>query len=312
MPFDFDAAVRAPFRMQPGLRRLSPGTTQFTPLAPGDAARRRKLEVLTGHSDEALCCMAGFDPQPALRALAVEVSARHPGTIEVDATGLAAPDAGWHVAGDGTLSRSSAGADAELGACLAALPPAQRPAALLSLLLHEDLAIVDGDSATLPWMAVCLPSHWSPRDKCGRSFAEVHGPVADNAVLLAAGRHLMHLVCQPARWERFVWTITSDGQLDQHPMRHVRRPWAGTPEAVAAQAWWRTEHQTFVPLPGLRQAIFTIHVESQPLVQAVASPPRARALHEALATMSDAVLAYRQLAEARDPLLAWLARRGTA
>ena len=33
--FDFDAAVSAPFRMQPGLRRLPAGSAQLTPLAPG-------------------------------------------------------------------------------------------------------------------------------------------------------------------------------------------------------------------------------------------------------------------------------------
>ena len=60
-------------------------------------------------------------------------------------------------------------------------------------------------------------------------------------------------------------------------------------------------------MPEHRQAIFTIHVESQPLVQALALPAQAAQVHDALATMSAPVLAYRGLTDARDRLLAWLA-----
>ena len=42
-PFDFDAAVTAPFRMQPGLRKLAPGALQFTPLDPRSPAFAAKL-----------------------------------------------------------------------------------------------------------------------------------------------------------------------------------------------------------------------------------------------------------------------------
>jgi len=44
----------------------------------------------------------------------------------------------------------------------------------------------------------------------------------------------------------------------------------------------------------------------QPLVQAAARPQQAQRLHDALASMSEAVLAYKGLAAAREPLLRWL------
>ena len=47
----------------------------------------------------------------------------------------------------------------------------------------------------------------------------------------------------------------------------------------------------------------------QPLAGAVDSPAKARRLHDALASMSDAVLAYKGLAAAREPLLRWLSER---
>jgi hypothetical protein len=49
-------------------------------------------------------------------------------------------------------------------------------------------------------------------------------------------------------------------------------------------------------------------VEVQPLAQALCSPAQAQALHAAVATMSDAVLAYRSLQPVRDALLRWLER----
>ena len=96
------------------------------------------------------------------------------------------------------------------------------------------------------------------------------------------------------------------------------RCWPGWPRgpdsrdedpADPAGAWWRTERQTFIPLPGLRQAVFTIGVESQPLAQAIDTPERAARLHAAIASMTPAVLQYRGLEGVREPLLAWLAER---
>jgi hypothetical protein len=78
---------------------------------------------------------------------------------------------------------------------------------------------------------------------------------------------------------------------------------------LIAAARWRTERQTFIPLPALQQAVFTIHVAVEPLTQAIATAERAAALHAALSSMSDAVLDYRGLRAARPALLAWLARR---
>jgi hypothetical protein len=137
--------------------------------------------------------------------------------------------------------------------------------------------------------------------------------VADNATLLAAASHLVRLVTGGERFERFVWTLTPSARHDQHPGRHARTPWPGTadPGMFAARCFLRAERQTFFPVPGVAgQAVFTIRVMLQPLVEAVRNRADAQRLHDALASMSDAVLAYKNLAPARDRLLAWLATRG--
>lgn len=308
MPFDF-STVSAPFRMQPGLRRLMPGATQLTPNRPGCPALLEKLAVLGQHASQALTAVPDFDAKPALRALALHAAQEHPAAFAFDgADAFDACHLGWSLRGDSLHGQGAP----EIGRSLAALSPGWRLAGLLSLTFAEDFAVIDGASGRIPWLAVCLPSRWSPQDKVGRSFAEVHAPVAENTVLVNAGPALTRLVTGPDRWERFVWTITNEPRLDAHPMRHARAPWPAesSADALAAHAFFRTERQTFIPLEALCQAVFTIHVEVQPLAQAVTSGSRAAQLHAALTSMSPEVLAYRSLATARDRLLRWLADLG--
>jgi hypothetical protein len=314
MPFDF-TAVSAPFRMQPGLRRLPPGNTtgntQLTPNRPGDRALLEKLDVLTAHAGQALLIAPDFDAAPALGALARHAAAEHPQAFAWDGhKHWQAHHLGWSLQHD----TPEGDGPPEIGACLRALPAEWRAAALLSLAFAEDFAVIDGASARIPWLAVCLPSHWAPEDKIGKHFAQVHAPVADNQTLITASDHLARLVTGADRWERFVWTITRYPNLNQHPQRCDPAPWqaVASADALASRAFFRTERQTFIPLPDHAQAVFTIHVEMQPLASAVADPARALQLHAALASMSDAVLAYRGLTDARTRLLQWLAERARA
>ncbi len=157
-----------------------------------------------------------------------------------------------------------------------------------------------------------MPSHWAPEDKLGLDFAALHAPVADNAALVTASSQLVALATGGECWERQVWTITPSGRYDQHPRRHPRSPWpaTGDPDVFAAQCWLRAERQVFFPVgQGTRQAVFTIRVMLQPLAEAIEESWQARRLHDALASMSQAVLAYKNLAAAREPLLRWLASR---
>jgi hypothetical protein len=309
MAFDFDAAVSAPFRMQPGLRRLAAGSAQLTPLAPGSRHQREKLAVLSAFWPQALVAMPGFDAGPALAALCRHAAAERPEAWAWDGARAEARHLGAAVRADGEIEQTSPGRFGlgdEITRCLQGLPAAWRLAGLLSLAFAEDFAVVNGRDGTIPWLAVALPSHWAPEDKIGRHFAAVHAPVADGELLRKAGDSLMRLVTGAERWERFVWNVTDQPRLHAHPARIDSRRWQHT---AVSDAWWRTERQTFIPVPGLTQAVFTIHVEVQRLADAIDTPARAAALHAAIASMSDAVLAYRGLTAVREPLLAWLAAR---
>ncbi len=310
--FDFEAAVVAPFRMQPGLRRLAPGARQLTPLSPGSRHQREKLAVLSAFWPQALVQRPGFDAGPALQAVCRHAAAAHPEAWHWDGQRAHAPRLGTAVDADGDVEQTASGVFGlgdEVARCLRGLPAPWRRAGLLALAFAEDLAVVDAHDGTIPWLAVALPSHWAPEDKVGLPFAAVHAPVADNALLLQAAASLTRLVCSEQRWERFVWNVTDNPRLHTHPARVPHGRWQGT---AAGQGWFRSERQTFIPLPAHGQAVFTIGVEVQPLDHVLRVPGRARRLHEAVASMSPAVLGYRGLEAVREPLLQWLQGRADA
>jgi hypothetical protein len=308
MSFDFDAAVTAPFRMQPGLRRLAPGAAQLTPLPPGSRHQREKLAVLSAFHPQALCAVPGFDAGPALRSLFAHAAAEQPQAWSWDGASAVAHALGVAVDAAGRIDQRTGGAFGlgdEIARCLQGLPAPWRLPGLLSLAFAEDFAVVDGHTGCIPWLAVTLPSHWAPEAKLGRHFTEVHAPVADNALLLKATGSLLRVITSPDRWERFVWNVSDQPRLHAHPARVDARRWQHT---AVDQAWWRTERQTFIPVPGQQQAVFTIAVDVQRLADALPTPQHAARLHTAIASMSPAVLDYRNLAGVRDALLAWLAK----
>ena len=309
MAFDF-ASVQSPFRMQPGLRRLAQGAQQLTPACPNSPHVREKLQALREAPHTVLGCATGFDPKPAVQALIDHAVAERPEALGRVGSGIEAYQLGWAVDGDQAMGSGPI----EVGNCLRQLDPEWRTAALLCLAFEEDFAIVHSATTRIPWLAVALPSQWAPEEKVGLPFAELHSPVADNARLLAASAHLTQLVTAPQRWERFVWTITPDARLRLHPAREKPSHWPQdlAPEDSNPAITFRTERQTFIPVPEHGQAVFTIHVQCAPLATALARREDAQAVHDALATMSPAVLAYRGFTAVREPLLAWLASRCAA
>ncbi len=305
-PFDF-SLVAAPFRMQPGLRRIAAGKPQLTPARPGSRHLREKTAVLASFASEALVAVPGFDAVPVLQAIAEEAASIDPIAFVLDRdfgpSVWRAPLLGWSVGPDGP----GGDGDAAIGGALASLPAALQPTALLCLAFEDDFAVIDGATATIPWLAVCLPSRWAPETKVGGHFAAVHAPVADNAMLMAAADSLTKLVTGE-RWERFVWTVSPESRLHQHPKR-LGASWSDSDRPIDELAFFRSERQTFIPLPGTSQAVFTIHVETMSLADAVRDADAAARLHAAIASMSADVLAYKGLDVVREPLLEWLHER---
>jgi hypothetical protein len=92
--------VSAPFRMQPGLRRMAPGAPHLTPTLPGSRHQREKLAVLSAFAGQALLAQPDFDAQPALHALASLAASEYPDAFRWDRRGATAPRLGVAVEAD--------------------------------------------------------------------------------------------------------------------------------------------------------------------------------------------------------------------
>lgn len=182
----------------------------------------------------------------------------------------------------------------------------------LGLSVQEDLAIVRGPRPTPPaetdlleWVHICLPSNWAPAEKIGHPFAAVHGPVANNAQLLAASGQVVRAMIHAGPFIRHVWGIDRDGAWCHNPRLHQSPPWGEDP---AGQAFFRVERQTTHGFADLNRALFTIRYFVAPLPEVAADPWRRERLVSALKGMNDQALAYKGLTQARDRLVSALER----
>ena len=188
----------------------------------------------------------------------------------------------------------------------------------LALGLQEDFVILHDESEReagewpamrTRFLSVCFPSNWAPAEKLGLDFAAIHAPVADNALLQAGGTGIIDMAFRQASMLRFVWLLTPNGDLAQHPETRRTRWEDAVAEADAAgqrlidRVFFRVERQTTLPLPALRRGVFFIRVMVCPLTEVLGlEPGRAGELSQSLRSMSDAVVAYRGMGAVRERL----------
>jgi hypothetical protein len=188
---------------------------------------------------------------------------------------------------------------------------AAREGANLALQLQEDFVILKHEADTLrtEYLSVCFPSRWDPREKLGLDFSQIHAPVADNQMLVAAGPSIMAMAFMKQPMLRHVWLIVPSASLPQHPDQNDYS-WAKTladPAPLLPRLFFRVERQTTWPLPQFKRAVFFIRVMMSPLCDVLRlKPERARELVDALGSMTPAVVAYRGMTDAMPRLLAEL------
>ena len=170
----------------------------------------------------------------------------------------------------------------------------------LSLSIQEDFAVMvdlDGTGLSAAVLSVCFPSGWDPREKLGQSMLTLHDPVANNQRLQSAMGAMSAAICTKGPFVRYVWTLTGDGA-------RARRPGVDSTAHLSSadQLWFRCERQVTVPLNG-KAALFLIRVLIAPLRQILTSADRLNRLISALQSMSPEMLAYKNLARARELVL---------
>ncbi len=266
------------------------------------AAHRRGLHHYAGEANLS----------PGLRGAALTFVAR---TLAAESGGAMTWDGrtfrnlrlGWEAALD--LQRGSVDDLRRFDAPQSTLRGTLEPVGVLDFLglnAAEDLAVIARDPVTgRDWLAaahVLSPGHWDPRDKLGRDFVAVHGPVAGAERMNATAPRLVEAVIQRGPFLRFAWGLTADDRLDHHPDLKAPPPATFDPD----HTFVRVERQTLTGFPDHHGALFTIRPYLYPLRRAVREAAQAHALARALRSMTPAQRTYKGLGTILPQLLIWL------
>lgn len=326
LPFPVEPA----YRIRPDLRRIKPGGRHFVSDDRWPYYLARKLRLL--ETDSARCRLITTDSPSSTHANALmaalwEVAGllalEQPQRFCLEDDRFTIRDLGLQLTRDGSYSEVDYCADGVLTdrvrRHLSALEPLERLADSIALAVQEDYVVIAGPpgSDRSELLHVCLPSHWNPGDRRGASFAEFHAPVPHNSRLLAGSRNLLAAMLSKGPFERFVWSLTDDAELDQNPARRsadraFAAPAVGQGDLIDL-LWFRSERQTTRPLAAAVSGgrspadlgLFTIRIHVAPL-RRVLDPGRAAQLASAIRSMDEKLLSYKGLANRRDALLAEL------
>ncbi len=157
----------------------------------------------------------------------------------------------------------------------------------LSMRVQEDICfLLHKPYSSLIMGHICTPSFWRPEHVKNASFWDIHHPVPGFPRDERVADRLAEHISKKGPFVRFVWTLTTDAKLDQHP-RHPRGSWDD-----AKQVWYRVERQITIPLQGLG-AIFLIRCYVHPLSRL--SQKQRHILKQAIELMPQEIAEYKGL-----------------
>ena len=160
----------------------------------------------------------------------------------------------------------------------------------LAMNVEEDIAILK--SGKVSAICFCSPSGFIPSHVVGKSFFEIHQPIPDSDLLLKMSDKLTSMMADISRgcYRRYVWTITSNPSLSQHPSLKNKI----IPEVIT-DLHFRTESQTTIPLGDNVHMLFSVKVEMNPLSRVWDDYEKRSTLINSIESMSDAMLEYKNL-----------------
>ena len=184
----------------------------------------------------------------------------------------------------------------------------------LACQIQEDLAVIqrDGNRHWLAAIHLCFPNHWAAEDKIGKTFAEIHAPVAGIEPINRQSDKLVDVMINAAGGlVRFVWGIATDDRLNHHPEPppgFSHEEWRGRQfDPLQPLAFLRIERQTIWGFPEVEASLFTIRTYFEDLaVLKRDEPAKCAKVVSAIESMTPASLEYKGLSQSRDALLAWL------
>jgi hypothetical protein len=161
----------------------------------------------------------------------------------------------------------------------------------LARALQEDFCVMcagEDFAGRAALIDVRFPSGWRPERLTGADFRRLHAPVPGFPSDERAAQSMVRAMIERGPFVRFVWTLSPDDRLDQHPDAPRHASWEQT-----ERAWLRVERQISVPLTAANAGLFLIRVYHYALDQ-LSAEQRGRTI-AALALMPEAVRRYKNL-----------------
>ena len=125
--------------------------------------------------------------------------------------------------------------------------------------LQEDFVLIHSGkdySGDVVAYSVSFPSGWRPEDLMGSNFFSIHTPVPD-FLSPKISKNIVRAMVTRGPYQRFVWTISYDESLDQHPDH----------DKLVEQTNFRVERQVTIPFPKTQSSLFLIRVYMTPFTE---------------------------------------------
>jgi hypothetical protein len=182
----------------------------------------------------------------------------------------------------------------------------------LAMQVQEDLAVLQVTSGSDKVLALhlCAPNHWAPADKIGRSFVDVHQPVAGMDAVNRKAGPLLDALLHRGPYVRFAWGLATDRRLNHHPeppAGQAETDWGGRNfDPADPKLFVRVERQTLHGFADFNTVLFTIRTYFYDLDPLIENHMYKENLVSAIESMSPEQLRYKGLFTQRDAILAWL------
>jgi len=194
------------------------------------------------------------------------------------------------------------------------IEPAVRDAVdAFALQVQEDLALLvrREEKEHLALLHLCSPSHWSGKDKIGKSFFDIHAPVPGIELVNRAAKNIVNVMISKGPFVRFVWSFVTDSRLNHHPEAPPGIDpvsWKGRAFDAANQPpfYLRVERQTTFGFPDQDCALFTIRVSFWGGDEIKGDSSKKNLLAGALESMGPESRVYKGVAHCFDELIQWL------
>ena len=121
--------------------------------------------------------------------------------------------------------------------------------------IQEDVAIhrLSDEKDWLAAIHFCFPGGWSPEEKIGKTFTEIHEPIP--GMNLSNSRKLVEASIDHGPFERFVWGVIYENHLNYHKAISRKKFDPSRPEFFI-----KVERQMTVGLPEHRSFMFIVRL----------------------------------------------------